>query len=130
MIRLATKFGRYGYRLVTTLFNPEGLRVNHKRVHRMLCKEGLKVPLKQPKRGRLKLENCSCVPDLNTEIMFDQMFFVAERMKNRRPIKKHTVIDGFARERSAIRVRRKIKSKNVIEVFGRLFLERGTLAHI
>jgi putative transposase len=52
IIRLASKFGRYGYRRVTTLFEWEGFRVNHKRVERIWREEGLKVPKEQPKRGR------------------------------------------------------------------------------
>jgi putative transposase len=54
IIALATKYGRYGYRRITALLKNEyGWRVNHKRVERIWRKEGLKVPKKQPKRGRL-----------------------------------------------------------------------------
>jgi transposase InsO family protein len=38
-----------------------GWRVNHKRVERIWRKEGLKVPRKQPKRGRLRLNDGSCI---------------------------------------------------------------------
>src|SRR5512137_2346936 len=61
IIRLASKFGRYGYRRVTTLLEWEGFRVNHKRVERIWREEGLKVPKKQPKRGRLWFNDGSCV---------------------------------------------------------------------
>jgi hypothetical protein len=47
IVKLAVKYGRYGYRRITALLKREGFRVNHKR------EEGLKVPKKQPKRGRL-----------------------------------------------------------------------------
>jgi transposase InsO family protein len=50
---LAKEYGRYGYRMITGLLNNEGWRVNHKRVERIWRQEGLKVPKKQPKRGRL-----------------------------------------------------------------------------
>jgi hypothetical protein len=54
IIALATKYGRYGYRRITALLNNEkGWRVNHKRVEKIWRSEGLKVPRKQPKRGRL-----------------------------------------------------------------------------
>jgi len=53
MIHLAGKYGRYGYRRITVLLKREGFRVNHKRVERIWRQEGLKVPKKQPKRGRL-----------------------------------------------------------------------------
>ena len=60
-MKLATLYGRYGYRKITALLRQEGWRVNHKRVERIWRKEGLKVPEKQPKRGRLWLNDGSCV---------------------------------------------------------------------
>ena len=53
IIRLATQYGRYGYRMITGLLRNEGWEVNHKRVERIWRREGLKVPQKQPKRKRL-----------------------------------------------------------------------------
>jgi len=53
IIELASKYGRYGYRRVTALLRNEGWIVNHKRVERIWRSEGLKVPQKQPKKGRL-----------------------------------------------------------------------------
>ena len=53
VVRLASRYGRYGYRRVTAMLRGEGWRVNHKRVERIWRGEGLKVPAKQPKRGRL-----------------------------------------------------------------------------
>ena len=62
ILELATKYGRYGYRKVTALLNyQKGWRVNHKRVERIWKQEGLKVPKKQPKRGRLWLNDGSCI---------------------------------------------------------------------
>ena len=61
IIDLATRFGRYGYRRITALFKAEGWRVNHKRVERICRREGLRVPSKQPKRGRLWLNDGSCI---------------------------------------------------------------------
>jgi transposase InsO family protein len=61
MIRLATQYGRYGYRRVTELLRREGWKVNHKRVERLWRREGLKVPQKQPKRRCLWLNDGSCV---------------------------------------------------------------------
>jgi len=62
IIELASRYGRYGYRRITALLNHEkGWRVNHKRVERIWRTEGLKVPQKQPKRGRLWLNDGSCI---------------------------------------------------------------------
>ena len=57
VIELASKYGRYGYRRVTALLRNQGWIVNHKRVEWIWREEGLKVPQKQPKRGRLWLND-------------------------------------------------------------------------
>ena len=44
--------GRYGYRRITALLRGAGWLVNKKRVERIWRREGLKVPQRQPKRGR------------------------------------------------------------------------------
>ena len=61
IIRLASQYGRYGYRRITAMLLVEGWVVNHKRVERIWRREGLKVPRKQPKRGRLWFNDGSCV---------------------------------------------------------------------
>lgn len=61
IIGLASRYGRYGYRRITALLQQEGWQVNHKKVERIWRKEGLKVPKKQPKRGRLWLNDGSCI---------------------------------------------------------------------
>ena len=57
IIRLAHRYGRYGYKRITALLHAEGWHVNHKRVERIWREEGLKVPKKQKKRGRLYLND-------------------------------------------------------------------------
>ncbi len=61
IIELASQYGRFGYRRVTALLRNEGWIINHKRVERIWRREGLKVPQKQPKRGRLWLNDGSVV---------------------------------------------------------------------
>ena len=61
ILRLAGQYGRYGYRRITAMLRAEGWGVNHKRVERIWRQEGLKVPQKQPKRGRLYLNDGSCI---------------------------------------------------------------------
>ena len=53
IVRLAEKYGRYGYRRITALLKAEGWHINHKRVERIWREEGLRIPQKQKKRGRL-----------------------------------------------------------------------------
>jgi transposase InsO family protein len=52
IIALARQYGRYGDRKITALLRAEGWMVNAKRVERIWRREGLKVPPRQPKRGR------------------------------------------------------------------------------
>jgi putative transposase len=61
IIKLARQYGRYGYRKVAALLRQAGWTINDKRVERIWQREGLKVPHKQPKRGRLWLAEGSCI---------------------------------------------------------------------
>jgi len=132
IIALATRYGRYGYRRITALLNNEyGWRVNHKRVERIWRKEGLKVPKKQPKRGRLWLNDGSCIrlrPEHKDHVWsYD---FMIERTSNGRPFKILTLIDEFTRESLSIKVNRRISSQDVIDELFHLFIFRGIPEHI
>ncbi len=125
IIELATQYGRYGYRRITALLQREGWRVNHKRVERLWRREGLKVPKKQPKRKRLWLNDGSCVrlkPQFKDHVWsYD---FVATRTHDGRPIRMLTVIDEYSRECLAIKVGRQLRSQDVLEQLGHLFIYR------
>jgi len=123
---LATQYGRYGYRRIAVLLQREGWRVNHKRVERLWRREGLKVPQKQPKRKRLWLNDGSCIrlrPQFKDHVWsYD---FVATRTHDGRPIRMLTVIDEYSRECLAIKVGRQLRSQDVLEQLGHLFIYRG-----
>ena len=54
IVELARQYGRYGYRKIAALLrSTAGWVVNDKRVELIWRQEGLTVPQKQPKRGRL-----------------------------------------------------------------------------
>ena len=131
IIRLASKYGRYGYRRITALLKREGFRVNHKRVERIWCEESLKVPKKQPKRGRLWLNDGSCVrlrPTHRNHVWsYD---FVADRTHDGRSIKMLTVIDEYSRECLAIVVERRLQSDDVLSCITELFVKHGPPEHI
>ena len=131
IVELATEYGRYGYRRVTALLHEEGWRVNHKRVERIWSREGLKVPAKQPKRGRLWFNDGSCIrlrPAYKDHVW--SCDFVADRTKDGRPLKMLTLIDEYTRECLAIKVARSICSPDVLECLAELFVHRGTPDHI
>jgi len=131
IIHLATRFGRYGYRRITALLRELGWRVNHKRVERIWRREGLKVPIKQPKRGRLWLNDGSCIrlrPEHKGHVWaYD---FVACRTEDGRAVRMLTVIDEFTRECLAIRVARRFRSNDVIHVLTEMFVLHGAPEHI
>jgi transposase InsO family protein len=131
IIQLATSYGRYGYRRITGLLRNEGWRVNHKQVERIWRRERLKVPKKQPKRGRLWLNDGSCIRKrLEYRNHFWAYDFVKDRTYDGRTIKMLTIIDEHTRECLAIKADRKLKSENVVMVLADLFITKGVPEHI
>lgn len=131
IIELACQYGRYGYRRITALLKQEGFHVNHKRVERIWRQEGLKVPKKQPKRGRLWLNDGSCVRQRaeypNHLWSYD---FAFERTHDGRPVRILAIIDEYTRECLALDVARRMTSEDVIYRLGQLFVQRGVPAYI
>ena len=132
IIDLARQYGRYGYRKIAELLRSRvGWVVNDKRVERIWRREGLKVPAKQPKRGRLWLNDGSCIrlraERPNHVWSYD---FVEDRTHDGRKYRMLNVIDEFTHECLAIRVNRKLKAVDVIDVLSDLFILRGVPGHI
>jgi transposase InsO family protein len=132
IVELARQYGRYGYRKVAELLrSTAGWVVNDKRVERIWRREGLKVPAKQPKRGRLWLADGSCVR-LRAERP-DHVWsydFVEDRTHDGRKYRMLNVVDEFTHECLAIRVARKLKATDVIDVLSDLFVLRGVPGHV
>ena len=128
IVELATKNGRYGYRRITALLKREGWLVNHKRVERIWRKEGLKVPQKQPKRGRLWLNHGSCVrlrPQHKDHVWsYD---FVAAMTSDGRSFRILTILDEYTRECLAIEVKRQFKAEDVIDQLFEIIILRGVI---
>ena len=131
IVRLAGKYGRYGYRRVTALLRREGWRVNHKRVERIWRQEGLKVPRRQPKRGRLWFNDGSCVrlrPQHRDHVWsYD---FVSARTSDGRPLRFLSILDEHTRECLALDVSRRLNSEDVLCRLTELFVTRGVPEHI
>jgi transposase InsO family protein len=131
IVDLAKQYGRYGYRRITALLRDAGWTVNRKRVERIWRREGLKVPQRQPKRGRLWLGDGSCIrlrPEHANHVWaYD---FVEDRTRDGRKFRMLCVVDEFTREALAIRVARQLSSTDVIDVLADLFVGRGVPVHI
>ena len=100
--------------------------MNHKRVERIWREEGLKVPQRQKKRGRLYLNDGSCIrlrPCWKNHVWsYD---FVADRLSNGKRIRMLTVLDEYTRKCLAIRTGRKLNSDDVLDVLSELFITEG-----
>jgi putative transposase len=131
IIQLASEYGRYGYRRITALLQEAGWQVGKDRVQRIWRREGLKVPQKQRPRGRLWLNDGSCVrlrPERPNHVgSYD---FVSARTHDGRTIRMLTMIDEFTRECLAIRVARRLGRYEVIETLADVMLFRGIPEHI
>jgi len=131
IIALARQYGRYGYRKVAALLRDAGWLINAKRVERIWRREGLKVPRRQPKRGRLWLTDSSCIRlrplHRNHVWSYD---FIEDRTHDGRRFRMLNVIDEFTHECLAIRVSRRLKSIDVIDALSDLFILRGVPGHV
>ena len=100
--------------------------MNHKRVERIWREEGLRVPKKQPKRGRLYFNDGSCIrlrPVYQNHVWsYD---FVSDRLANGKKFRMLTVIDEFTRKCLAIRVASRLNSDDVLDELSDLFLLEG-----
>jgi putative transposase len=132
IVELARQYGRYGYRKIAEMLRTiAGWVVNDKRVERIWRREGLKVPARQPKRGRLWLNDGSCIrlraERPNHVWSYD---FVENRTHEGRKYRMLNLIDEYPHECLIIRVERKLQSTDVIDVLSDLFVLRGVPEHI
>lgn len=109
----------------------EGWKVNRKRVERIWRQEGLKVPQKQPKRGRLWLNDGSCIrlhPERKNQVWsYD---FVMIRTTDGRAVRILVIIDEYTRECLSLTAARSLRSQDVLDQLFDLFMSRGTPEYI
>ena len=131
IVELATQYGRYGYKTITSMLQLEGFDVGKDSVHRVWREEGLQVPQKQPKRSRLWLTDGSCIrlrPTHKNHVWsYD---FVSEQPHDGRKFRILNIIDEFTRECLASFVARRIRSQDVILILADLFIEHGIPEYI
>ena len=131
IVALASEYGRYGYRRITVELRKAGWQVGKDRVQRIWRREGLKVPQKQKPRGRLWLNDGSCVrlrPERANHVWsYD---FVSAMTHDGRTLRLLVLIDEYTRECLAIRVARRLGSYEVIETLADVMVWRGIPEHI
>jgi transposase InsO family protein len=107
------------------------IRRYRKRVERIWRKEGLKVPQRQPKRGRLWLNEGSCIrlrPEYAGHVWACD--FVEGRTHDGRKFRILTIIDEASRECLALIVARQPKHEYVLAALADLFIARRPPAHM
>ncbi len=126
ILQLASQYGRYGYRRITALLQRAGWQVGKDRVERVWRREGLKIPKKQKPRGRLWLNDGSCVrlkPEHRNHVWsYD---FVSARTHDGRSVRMLNLIDESTRECLGIRVARRLSSHDVIETLADAMVSHG-----
>ena len=131
IIQLASQYGRYGYRRITVLLQRAGWNVGRDRVQRIWRREGLRVPEKQKPRGRLWLNDGSCVrlrPEHENHVWsYD---FVSSFTHDGRTLRVLTLMDEFTRQCLALRVARRLNSYDLIETLADVMLIHGVPEHI
>lgn len=109
----------------------DGWRVNHKRVERVWRHAGLRVPHKQPPRGRLWLNDGSCVrlrPQHRDHVWaYD---FVMGRTHDGRSFRMLVIVDEHTRECLTIAVGRRLSSDDLLEQLAWLMMTRGVPEHV
>ncbi|WP_246410343.1 IS3 family transposase [Granulicella aggregans] len=131
IVQLASQYGRYGYRRITALLRRAGWRVGKDRVERIWRREGLKVPQKQKPRGRLWLNDGSCVrlrPERRNHVWsYD---FVSARTHDGRSVRLLNLIDEHTRESLLVRAERRWSSSRVISALADVMVMKGVPEHL
>ena len=131
IVELASRYGRYGYRRITALLKRAGWQVGKDRVERIWRREGLKVPQKQKSRGRLWLNDGSCVRLRPTHANHVWSYdFVSARTHDGRGVRLLNLIDESTRECLLIRGERRWSSARVIGALADVMVVKGVAEHL
>lgn len=131
MLELVREHPRFGYRRIARLLQREGHRVGFDRAYRLWRREGLKVPQKPRKKRRLGNSSQGCVRHRvsrrNHVWAWDFVFDSTSRGSS---LKWLAIIDEYTRECLALKVARRIRHEDVVDVLRGLFMAHGIPEHI
>lgn len=114
---------RYGYKRIHVLLRREGWGVNHKRVYRLYCQEGLNLRRKRPRR-HVSAANRQMRPEVTRANECWAMDFVPDALFDGRRLRVLTVLDVFTRESLALEVGQSLRGDEVAGVLEMLLLNR------
>jgi putative transposase len=115
---------RYGYKRICVLLRREGWQINHKRVYRLYCEEGLNLRVKKKRKrpgAALRIPRQQAL-GLNDTWSMD---FAADSLFNGRRFRVLTVVDNFSRECLGVKVGQSLKGEQVVAVLDQVKRERG-----
>lgn len=121
---LAESRVRYGYRRLHILLQREGWQVNHKRLYRLYCQEGLSIRTRSPKRRRA-CRYRSGRPEAGAMNDVWAMDFMSDRLFDGQPFRILTIVDCHTREALATAARMNFRAYQVIDELDRIARLRG-----
>ncbi|MCI1786200.1 MAG: IS3 family transposase [Bacteroidales bacterium] len=117
---------RYGFRRIYVLLRREGWFVNHKRVYRLYCQEGLNLRMKRHKKSRAGDQRME-----RTEIKgineYWSMDFVSDLLFNGKKFRALTIVDNYSRKCLAIKVGQSMKGTDVVNTLEKIHHNRGII---
>lgn len=129
MNELATKYPRWGYRMVWKLLRAEGWEINRKRVERLWRLEGHRVPPQRIKASGKKAQGLAVNAIWNLSATKPNHIwsydFVGSHLNSGVSFRILNIVDEFTREALACRVDRTIGAADVLDELTRLFDDRG-----
>jgi transposase InsO family protein len=122
---------RYGYRMVCGRLRLDGWPVNHKRVHGLCRRDGLRVPRKNRRKRRLGdsangIERTKAM-DRNGVWCWD---FVEDSDFIGRPLRFLTLVDEYTRESLLLEVKRSMTGERLRDPIAEMFKECGAARHL
>lgn len=121
---LAESRVRYGYRRLHILLQREGWHVNHKRLYRLYCEEGLSIRTRSPKRRRACRYRSGRSEAGGANDVW-AMDFMSDRIFDGKPYRILTIVDCYSREALATAARTNFRAYQVIDELDRLARARG-----
>lgn len=120
---LAAQRPRFGYRRLHVFLRREGWVVNHKRIYRLYCEEGLTV------RRRRRVHRVQAprvpLPAPSAPNVRWSMDFMSDTLRDGRGFRTLNVLDEYTRECLAIEVDFSLPAARVVRVLERIALQRG-----
>jgi len=114
----------YGYKRIYIYLRREGWLVNHKRVYRLYCQEGLQLRRKKPKRRVAAKNRNDRLPIFSAHDTW-AMDFVADNLYNGQKLRCLTIVDAFSKLSPAIGVGFQYRAADVVGTLEEAVREYG-----